>query len=200
MCFSSVVRRVSALIAVALVSSAAPLRAQEASEPPQEPSEETHAQEEAESAPAAVDGPAGEAPVVTDPSAAPTHRDIRERVDALEARAGARDQAGEAIDHARIALRRARELEARGNTRGANRARQIAWAAVSLASRQMALARERQLLRAIARRLERAEERARQARTALSHAIAQRDRMRQPAREEEMRPSEESDLPEGQTE
>ena len=169
MCFSSGVRRLVLLVPVLLVLPFA-VRAQEG---------------------AAEPAAARDEPVVTDPPPEPSHQDIRGRIDALEESEGGREHASAALDHARLALRRARELEARGDSAGAERARRIAWAALSLASRQVALARERQALRAAGRRLSRAEERARQARTALSHAIAQRERMRAPVPVERTAPVEE---------
>lgn len=123
----------------------------------------------------------------------PTAEDIARRLDGLEERHEARRYAGPAIDHGRLALRRAEELTRRGDLAGAERARQIAWAAYSLAARQLALAQERQALRAAARRLRHARERQRRAREALEQAMRHRTEQLAPEPEERMAPSEGAD-------
>src|SRR5688500_10287315 len=90
----------------------------------------------------------------------PTVEDIAARVDRLAAMPDAEAAAGDAIRHARLALEQAEELVAAGRTREASRARQIAWAALSLGTRQIALARARASLREAEMRANEAAERA----------------------------------------
>src|SRR5688572_19332985 len=108
----------------------------------------------------------------------PTVEDIAARVDRLADMPDAEASAGDAIRHARLALRQARELESAGRGRQASRARQIAWAALSLATRQIALGRATAALREAEHRAVAAAERARAARQALDAAVAQRERAR----------------------
>jgi hypothetical protein len=84
--------------------------------------------------------------------------------------------AGRALEHARNALSRAERLHEAGQLPAAERARQIAWAALSLASRQIARAREREALARARRRLAAAEARAARSRAALEQAMRQRAR------------------------
>src|SRR5688500_9249075 len=76
-----------------------------------------------------------------------TTESIAARVGRLADVPDAEASAGDAIRHARLALRQARELESAGRGRQASRARQIAWAALSLATRQIALGRATAALR-----------------------------------------------------
>ena len=197
-CLDSAVRRrsitrLATVLATALTLSIAALapaqsRPAEGDQAPVESPPRPAAQVEEEPIPAPVadpaEGPAG---------AEPTAEEIARRLDELEARHEARRYAGAAIDHGRLALRRAEELSERGDRAGAERATQIAWAAFSLASRQLALAQERQALRAAAARLRRAEQRSARAREALELAIERREELRAPEPEQRMRPADEVD-------
>lgn len=132
-----------------------------------------------------------EDPLVEDPPRQPTDAQIRERIQSLSAAPNSAELAGDALDHARLALRRAGELEARRSAGRAERARQIAWAALALASKQIALGGEQAALRRSLMRREAAERRAAQARTALEQAIAQRNRLLAPAADEQPAPVQE---------
>jgi hypothetical protein len=109
--------------------------------------------------------------------AGPTLEELTEQIARLEARHGAEEVAGRALAHARTAVERARALQARGQTRPADRARQIAAAAVLLAQRRVALAAERAAHRGALARLERARRRAAAAEEALRHATDRRERI-----------------------
>lgn len=177
-CLDSPVRRTSiTVLAAALALSLATVALGQSGSSPEQP----------------VPAPVADAADEPRGGAEPGADEIADRLDELESRHEARRYAGAAIDHARLALRRGEELAGRGDRAGAERARQIAWAAFSLASRQLALAQERQALRAAAARLRRAEQRSVRAREALELAIERRDELRAPEAEERMRPADEVD-------
>jgi hypothetical protein len=121
-----------------------------------------------------------------DQSGRPTPALISERLRMLLGEARAEALAGRALRHARQALVRSEELRNGGRLDAAERAQQIAWAALTLASRQIARAREREALARGRRRLVAAEASAARSRQALEHAMRQRAQ----AMETEDRPAE----------
>ena len=100
--------------------------------------------------------------------------DIDDRIDELAGRPGADRYVRPVLLQARRALTRARELFEQGQLRPAERAKQIANAALTLAARRLAHAREREATRDIQQRVDVAERRARAARQALVNAMEQR--------------------------
>jgi len=115
------------------------------------------------------------------PAVEPSAIEIGRRIDALAARRGVQQVAGDTLGQARRALARAAELEAAGRTVEAQRASQIAWAALLLASRQWAWSEERGALRAARRRVSAAQRAAEAEREALLHAAAERAQLRREA-------------------
>jgi hypothetical protein len=108
---------------------------------------------------------------------APADSELRELADRIDALSRSRDAQGEAalLARARAALGRARAATARSDRPADLRARQLAWAALSLCARRVALRqalRERQLAE---RRAARAEQALAQERDALRRAHAKRD-------------------------
>ena len=101
---------------------------------------------------------------------------VAERLRSLSGEPRAEELAGDALAHARRALARSRELGRGGRLDAAERARQIAWAALTLASRQIARSRAREALARARRRLTAAEARAERSREALEQAMRQRAR------------------------
>lgn len=103
----------------------------------------------------------------------PTEALVVERLRSLSGLPRAEELAGDSLAHARRALRRSRDLVHGGRQDAAERARQIAWAALSLASRQIARAQESEALARARRELAQAQARAARAREALEHAMRQ---------------------------
>jgi len=108
-----------------------------------------------------------------DQTGRPTEVLVVQRLRSLSGLPRAEELAGDSLSHARRALRRARDLVRGGRQDAAERARQIAWAALSLASRQIARAQETEVLARARRELAQAEARAARAREALEHAMRQ---------------------------
>lgn len=105
------------------------------------------------------------------------YEDLEVRIDAVSHEPGAERGAGDPLAHARRALDRARALLRGGNRAGADRAAQIGWAAVELATRRLGRARALDAAREAAVRAARARERARAARESLEAAMAERARL-----------------------
>lgn len=105
---------------------------------------------------------------------APTFEDIERRIVELAATADANEHAGDVVEQARLALDRARTLSQQHKAADSERAKQIAWAAVALASRRVALGRERAALRAAERRAAELEREAVNLRQRLEQAMAER--------------------------
>lgn len=108
-----------------------------------------------------------------DGPSAPTLEAIEARLSAIEEQPDA-EVAARAIEHGRLAIARARVRTSAQEAPSAERARQIAWAALALAGRQVERAREAAALAAAERRLAEAEARARRARGVLEGAIEHR--------------------------
>ena len=107
-----------------------------------------------------------------EPDAAPDGELDRE-LEALAAQPGAVEAAGPVLEQAREALRQAVSLRAAGNVERAERAEQLAGAALTLASRKLALVRERRALRDSRGRAGEMRARAQQAAAARAHAERQ---------------------------
>lgn len=113
------------------------------------------------------------APSGAEPPGGGVEAPLQVQLEALQSRPEARQVAGDALDQSARALRRAAALKTAGHEAAAQRARQIAAAALLLAQRQVALAQERAAHRQALARLETARRRARAARHALDLARKQ---------------------------
>lgn len=131
---------------------------------------------------ARAEGPATEEDV-------PPTAEIEKRIEVLWSGEEART-AAKALTQARKALSRAREMTAAGRPAAADRARQIAWAALLLSERQIAFHQERTSRDDAERRARSAETEAKLAREALESALARRANVDPPRADpdEERRP------------
>lgn len=105
----------------------------------------------------------------------PSNEALDERIESLAAQKGA-EAAAQAIGQAKRARDRARVDAAAGRLAEADRARQIAWAAVLLAERRIAYHHERKARDEAAERASQAVARAKLAREALNAALSRRAR------------------------
>lgn len=104
----------------------------------------------------------------------PTVQMVSRRLEQLLEVPRAEQIASDAIRHARRALGRQRQLSGAGRLDAAERALNIAWAALTLASRKIARTLEEEALAEARRRRATAQQRAERARAALEDAMRQR--------------------------